>query len=65
MIYAAADAAARGDGKAVAGDWLTAVFYLGLVCAAVCAGVGFALSQRDARPTESSPAAYGEPTAAG
>jgi hypothetical protein len=65
MIYAAADSGAGGDGKAVAADWLSAIFWLGLAFAAVCAGVGFALSRRAAEPAEAIPAAYEEPTSAG
>lgn len=40
-VYAGADSSVGADGKTVAADWLSAVSWLGLAAAAICAGAGF------------------------
>jgi len=62
MVYAGALSDLETDTKQLATNWLSGVSYLGLACAAICAGVAFRASRRELEQRDGSdPAAFADP----
>jgi len=62
LVYAGSLSSLETDSKEVAANWLSGVNYLGLACAAICAGVAFRISRRGLEHRDGSdPAAFADP----